>query len=157
MNGFVREHFDIFQQTQVMRGQLLDALTDADLQYQLPGHNPTLGGLFHESGAVQQAYIQSFRTHTFEKAKSGEITTQPNSVAELRIWLTGLDEEMNSMLTGFSDDELQQMIDRKFFVLPAIIHALVYKEAMLIFYAKAAVYFRAMEKPLPPQVELWIG
>lgn len=64
MNSFAKDHLPIFQAVQVLRTHLMDCLTNEDLRYQLPGDNPTLGGLCKEMGDIEYSYIQSLKTHT---------------------------------------------------------------------------------------------
>ena len=45
-----------------MRDHLLTVISDADLDYKMPGQNPTLGGLLVEMGDLQGVYTQSFET-----------------------------------------------------------------------------------------------
>jgi hypothetical protein len=61
MNSLVESEFPL-QETQRVRYDLLQALTDSDLIYKLPGDNPTLGELCREFGDVEHSYIQSFKT-----------------------------------------------------------------------------------------------
>ena len=60
--GISEGEFDILHQTQAIRGELMDMLSDADLAFKLPGANPTLGALCREMGQVEQSYIGWFKT-----------------------------------------------------------------------------------------------
>lgn len=53
MNSIVRRQFEVLHQTQALRDQLMDILSDADLRYKLPGSNPTLGEVCREIGEVE--------------------------------------------------------------------------------------------------------
>jgi len=51
-----------------MRDHLLTVVSDADLAYKLPGHNPTLGELVVEVGDIESVYTHSFETFTLDWA-----------------------------------------------------------------------------------------
>ena len=67
MNVFMKQHGEMYHETQVMREQLMDMLTDADLAFSPGGSNPTLGALCKEMGDVEHAYINSFKTMKHER------------------------------------------------------------------------------------------
>ena len=158
MNSFVKEQFPIFQAVQAIRDQLMEVLSDDDLRYKLPGGNPTLGELCREMGEVEYSYIQSFRNRTQDFTYRNTESSLASSVAKLNAWFSALDAELKAVLEGFSEEELDQMINRgDGFMLPIRIQPHIYKEALLIFYGKVSVYLRAMEKPLPGQWQEWIG
>lgn len=58
MNSLIESEFPLHE-TQRLRYDLLQTLTDSDLAYKLPGDNPTLGALCREIGEVEYSYIQS--------------------------------------------------------------------------------------------------
>jgi hypothetical protein len=49
-----------------MRDHLLTVVSDAGLDYQMPGQNPKLGGLLVEMGDLQGVYTHSFETFTLD-------------------------------------------------------------------------------------------
>ena len=57
MNSIVSELGHMLEQTQALRNQLMEILSDGDLGYSPGGENLTLGALCREMGEVQQAYI----------------------------------------------------------------------------------------------------
>lgn len=156
MNRFVEEHGSVYRETQVMREQLLDILTDADLAYTPGGANPTLGALCKEMGDVEYSYLQSFKTLKQDWSYRHPDAALATRVSSLRGWYQQLDHELQDLMEGFSDADLTTVIDRGF---PATfgtqLH--IYREALLIFYAKVAVYLKGMNKPLPEQWKWWIG
>ena len=157
MNIIVTNALDILHQTEAMRGQLLDMLTDADLAYKLPGDNAALGVLFRASGQVEQSYIDSFKTFKQSWDFPAVDPALETSVAKLRMWYQALDQELDAVLIALTDDEIQNhMIDRGF-PMSAGAQMHTYREALLIFYGKVTCYFRAMGKPLPDQVRGWVG
>jgi hypothetical protein len=157
MNSYVQQHFDVFRQTMALREQMLDLLMDDDLRYRLPGANPTLGELCRESGETEYAYIQSFKTlrHDFTYRNNNPELAQ--SVAALKDWLSALDADILATIEGLSEEELGRMIDRGGWSVPGGLQAHIYREAVLIFCAKASVYLKAMERTLPTQWLQWIG
>ncbi|NOK59866.1 MAG: hypothetical protein GFH27_549291n58 [Chloroflexi bacterium AL-W] len=158
MNSFAKDYMPIFQAVQSLRGQLMDCLTDEDLRYELPGNNPTLGVLCKEIGDIQSSYIQSLKTHTQNFTVHNETAGLAEGVTQLKTWFNELDNELHTLVTGFSEEDLGQMIDRGHaFVLPVVAQLHVYKEALLLFYGRASVYLKAIGKSPSQQWELWVG
>ena len=158
MNSFVEQHFEIFKMTQAMRDQLMGVLSDEDLAFSPGGENPTLGELCRESGEIDVTYTQSFKTFKMNFDYRNEEAGAASSVERLRTWLRKVQGNLNETLEGLSEADLGKMIDRGGgFVIPAAVQPHIYREALLIFYGKAAVYLKAMGKPLPQQWQEWIG
>lgn len=145
--------------SQDLRDQLMSMITDQDLAYKLPGANPSLGELCEEMGHIQQVYIQSLKTFKQDWEYRDAHTEAPNSVASLTAWYKKLDEELFDALGGFSEDDIHnKQIDRGRGFTPSLyVQFLIYHEALLIFYAKASVYLKALEKPYPDQWKVGIG
>ena len=141
-----------------LRDQLLELITDQDLAYKLPGDNPTLGGLCEEMGRTQQIYARSFRTLTMDWGAGGS-SPAPNSVAALAGWFAALDADLIAALSELSDDDLERkQVDRGHGFTPSLfVQFQIYREALLIFYAKASVYLKALEKPYDQQWRAWVG
>jgi hypothetical protein len=142
-----------------LRDQLLDMISDQDLTCKLPGHNPTLGELCVEMGHIQQAYIHSFRTFKHDWSYRDSEPEAAHSVASLKAWFQKLDAELLEVLGAFSEDDIHtQQIDRGGDDIVTIyVQVQIYREAILIFYAKASVYLKAMERPLNDQWKAWVG
>lgn len=140
------------------RDQLLDMINDDDLAYKLPGNNPTLGGLCEEMGYIQQAYTNSFKTFTMDWDYR-DSQPEASSVAGFRAWYEKLDAELLEALRHFSEEEIQtRQINRGYGFLPNIhVQFQIYREALLIFYAKASVYLKALEKELTDDWKIAIG
>lgn len=140
------------------RDQMLDLLTDDDLAYKLPGNNSTLGELCAEIGYMQQAYTQSFNTFTLDWSYRA---SQPDTitVAGFRAWYAKLDAEMVEALRQFSEDDVHtKQVDRgRGFLATLYVQFQIYREALLIFYGKASVYLKALEKELPAEWIFAIG
>ena len=134
-------------------------LTDGDLAYKLPGDNPTLGELCREMGEVEQCYIQSFRTlkHDWSyRAAEPELAT---SVARLEAWYRILDDEFETGVREFSEEELHhKQIDRGGGFRPSLfVQFQIYREALLIFFAKASVYLKALQRYVSDEWQIGIG
>ena len=156
MNSLVQEELP---GSQDLRDQLMGMISDQDLAYKLPGSNPTLGELCEEMGHIQQVYIRSLQTY---KQDWGYRDAQPdvaNSVASLTAWYKKLDAELFEALSEFSEEDIHnKQIDRGQGFTPSLyIQFLIYHEALLIFYAKASVYLKALDKPYPDQWKVGIG
>ena len=158
MNSLMKEHGPILEQTQALRYQLVEILTDEDLAYSPGGDNPTLGALCREMGEVQQSYVTSFQTFE-QEFRHREQPELERSVERLAAWFETLDRELKETLESLSEDDLQnRVIDRGGgFVIPPTIQYHIYREALLIFYAKASVYLKGLGKTLPEQWQAWIA
>ena len=159
MNSIMREQGQILEQTQALRNQLMEILTDEDLDYSPGGENLTLGALCREMGEVQQAYISSFQTFEQDFGYRVKDPELERSVDKLRSWFQALDQEMKATLESLSEDDIQnRVIDRGGgFVLPPIVQVHIYREALLIFYGKASIYLKALGKTRPEQWLSWIA
>ena len=112
MNSLVEGEFPLHE-TQRLRYDLLQTLTDSDLTYKLPGDNPTLGELCREFGDVEYSYIQSFKTFKHDWSHRTAEPQLATSVARLQAWYTTLDTEFETVVRGFSEDDLRNnQIDR---------------------------------------------
>jgi hypothetical protein len=145
--------------THNLRDQLLGIVTDQDLAYKLPRANPTLGELCEEMGYTQQIYIQSFKTFKQDWSYRTSPVAAPHSVASLTAWYKQLDADLVEALSGLSEDDVHnKQIDRGHGFTPSVyVQFLIYHEAVLIFYAKASAYLKALEKPYPDEWKIGIG
>lgn len=156
MNIFMQQHGAIYHETQVMREQLMNILSDADLAFTPGGSNPTLGELCKQMGEVQYAYIGSLKLLKHDWSYRNNEAGLAGSVDQLKAWFTKLDEQLKITMEGLSDDDLNKTVDRGWPISVAgQLH--VYREALLIFYSKVAVYLKAMNKTMPEQWQQWIG
>lgn len=110
-------------------------------------------------GYIQQVYIHSFKTfrQDWEYRASKPETT--NSVASLNGWYKKLDAELYKVLSELSEDDVHnKQIDRgQGFMASPYVQFQIYHEALLIFYAKASIYLKALEKQFTNQWKEWIG
>jgi uncharacterized damage-inducible protein DinB len=165
MNQRMAQHLDAtyFGEYQALRGELVDRLTNGDLEFRLGGASLTLGALCREMGEVEYAYIESFRSFRQDFAYRHPQDGVEHDVAALRAWYADLDRELMAALDALSDEDVSQRhITRgdpsadAFSLLPPQ-QLDVYREALLIFYGKVSIYLRAMGKPLPGHWPAWIA
>ncbi len=158
MNRLIQEEFPL-RQGQNLRYDLMDVLTDDDLAYKLPGDNPTLGELCREMGELEQMYIESFKTLKHDWSYRHPDPALGTQVERLKAWYTALDDEFEAVIRGFSDADLDsKLIDRGHDFTPSLfVQFQIYREAILMFYAKASVYLKALQKPVNAQWRSWIG
>jgi hypothetical protein len=149
--------FDILHETQHIREELMDAITDADLAYKLPGDNLTLGALCVDMGQVEHSYIGSFRTLKLDWTRVAVEPGIETSVAKLKAWYAKLDADLEDALSAYKDRDIQSLMVDRGWLIPFGGQFHVYREALLIFYGKASCYLRALGKPLPEQMRGWIG
>lgn len=158
MNSLIQEEFPLHE-TQRLRYDLLDALTDHDLSYKLPGDNPTLGELCREIGELEHSYIQSFRTFRQDWSFRNSDPEMVTRVDALRTWFRALDDEFEAVMRGFTDEDLHTVeIDRNRGFVPTVyVQFEIYREAIMMFYAKASVYLKALQKPMNDNWQIAIG
>lgn len=158
MNSLIESEFPLHD-TQRLRYELLDLLTDSDLAYKLPGDNPTLGELCREMGEIEHTYIQSFKTHKQDWSYRNDEPGLAASVERLRGWYTTLDDDFEIVVRGLSEDQLHNThVDRGHGFAPScFVQFQIYHEALLMFYAKASVYLKALQKPLSDEWRVAVG
>lgn len=158
MNSLMQQHGDLFRSTQELRRDMLSVLADEDLAYKLPGNNVTLGALCQEMGEFQQSYIDGFKHFKQDYQYRHADPSVATSVASLSAWYEALDRELNAVLEGLAEDDLQKTIDRGYGFAPSAAQNFhVYREALLIFYAKAHLFIKARNKSVPGKWRWWIG
>jgi len=158
MNSLIEQQYPILEQTLILRREMLESLTDEDLQFALP-NNMTLGTLCRQQGEVDYSYINAFKTFKQEWDYQHPDQTVETSVNSLRDWYTQLEADFKGVVGQLTEEQIQsQIINRGTgFDFPAGIVFHIYRESLLIFYAKASVYLRALDKPLSDQWMVWIG
>jgi uncharacterized damage-inducible protein DinB len=158
-NTFVQQESELLDLTLALRHQLLDILSDADLAYKLPNNAMTLGALCREMAEVEYMYIESFKTFKMDwgyKAPNG--AELESKLEVLRKTFAEQEQAFKAALTALSDETINtQTVDRGGFqpTIRAQFH--VFREALLIFYAKVSIYLRALGKEFPEQWKYWIG
>ena len=140
-----------------MRSQLMDTLSDADLAFYPGGQNMTLGALCREMGEIEHSYIQSLKTFEQDWSYHNTEAGLEGNVTRLKGWYQTLDEELKATVSAFSDEDLTKTVDRGGFPMPVELQLDVYLQALLIFFGKATIYLKAMNKPLPKEIQEYIG
>lgn len=157
MNSLIEQEFPLHE-SQWLRYDLLRMLTDAELSYKLPGDNVTLGELCREMGEIEHHYVQSFKTLKYEATYRNQEPGLTTSVERLTAWYRALDDEFESVVRGFSEDDLQKaQVDRGGFKPPIYVQFMIFHEAVLMFYAKASIYLKALRKPLNDEWRSGVG
>ncbi|HEX2911693.1 MAG TPA: hypothetical protein VH186_12860 [Chloroflexia bacterium] len=156
MNRYMQEQWPMVEGTQGMRIELLDSLSDSDLQFSPGGQNMTLGELCRESGEVDYSYIQSFKNYKQDWSYHNTEEGLASSVSRLKEWYQALDKEFKEVVSAMEDEDFKKTIDRDGFQMPVEYQFQAYIQALLIFFGKATIYLRAMNKPLPPKIKDWI-
>jgi len=140
-----------------MRKQMLDLLTDADLAFNPGGQNMTLGALCREFGEIEYAYIESLKEFRQDFLYRNTEAGLDGSVARLKAWYQALDDEMKAVLEAMSAEDAAKTIDRSGYKVSVPVQLDIYLQALLIFFGKATVFLKAMNKPLPKDVQDWIS
>jgi uncharacterized damage-inducible protein DinB len=157
MNRYMTEKWPWIEGTLQMRSQLLDILSDADLAFNPGGQNMTLGALCRQLGEVEHAYAQSLKTFQQDWSYHNEEAALEGSVARLKEWFQELDDELKAAADALSDEDLKKTIDRGGYAMPVDLQLDVYLQVLLIFFGKATIYLKAMNKALPQQIQEYIG
>ena len=157
MNRYMNEKWSWIEGSHGMRTQLLDMLNDTELAFSPGGQNMTLGALCREMGETEYSYIQSLKTFQQNWSYRNTEAGMDSSVARLQAWFQALDEEMKATVAALADENFQKMVKRNGFEMPVEMQLDVYLQALLIFFGKATIYFKAMNKALPQQVQEYIG
>lgn len=158
MNSLIESEFPL-RDTQNLRYELLTTLTDDDLTYRLPGDNPTLGELCREMGDLEHRYIESFTTRRHDWSGQHNEPDLTTSVERLTAWYTRMDDEFETVIRAFSEDDLHTThIDRGHgAVVSAFVQFHIFREAVLMFCAKASVYLKALRKPMSDHWRVAVG
>lgn len=158
MNSLIESEFPLHE-AQSLRYDLMSWLTDIDLAYKLPGDNPTLGELCREMGEIEHIYVQSYKTFQHDRSYRNPDPELATSVARLTAWYRMLDDEFEAVVRGFSEADLHnRQIERGYGFSPSLfVQFQIYHEALLMFYAKASVYLKALRKPVSEEWQIGVG
>lgn len=165
MNVTIRDHLaaTYFAEYQLLRRELTDVLRDEDLAFRPARSGASLGELCREIGDIEHAYIDAFRTFRQDFAWRNPEPDVERRVAALSTWYGDLDRELIAALEALTDDDVaNRRISRHdvdvedFAPLPSQELDL-YREALLIFYAKVSIYLKIMGRQLPGHWGPWIG
>lgn len=121
------------------------------------GGLPDVGELCREIGEVERGYIESFRTFRYDLGYRHD-TAVSGSVERLAAWYEELDRDLWEVLEGLEEADLARRVDRGGGFTPAAtVQFHIYREALLIFYAKADVYLKALGRRVAGDWQSWIG
>jgi hypothetical protein len=156
MNSFMQEQWPTFEVGHAMRTELLDSLSDADLAFNPGGLSMTLGALFREMGEIEYSYIESLKTFKQDFKYRNTEPGMDTSVAKLKAWYQQLDGDMKATLEAFSDDDFKKTIDRGF-TRSVDLQMQIYLQNYFIFFGKATIYLKVMNRPLSEKFQSWFG
>lgn len=159
MNSEIKKFWSHFEMYKTLRPQLLDLLSDADLAFSPGGDNMTLGELCVELGETEMNYIESFKSFKMGYSAKNDDLARCSDVSQLKAWYDTLHTELEAAVGAISDEDAQsRMIQRgENFAVPAHLQINILQEAYLIFYGKAMIYLKAMQKERPQQWADWIA
>jgi hypothetical protein len=150
-NSLMEQYGELLKDTQDFRPLLLSLLEDSDLAFALPG-NMTLGELCREMGETEVGYVKSFSTFKHEWGYKHADPAVTTSLAALQAWYDALDTDLQAALDALTEDDIATKRVRGDWASMEK-ELQLYREALLMFYAKAGIYLRALGKNLP---EIWI-
>lgn len=157
MNDQLQEKWSFIEGTHGMRSELLQILSDEDLVFNPGGQNKTFGALCREMSDIEYSYIQSLKTFKQDWSYHNADASLENSLTAIEAWYQSLDDEMKAVVSALSDEDVAKTIDRGGFSVPVGLQLDIYLQALLIFFGKATIYLKAMNKPLPESIRDWIG
>jgi len=157
MKRFIQERWPWLEEVRGMRLQLLDILSNADLAFSPGGQNITLGALLRKMGDLEHSYIQSLQTGVRDLSYHNTEAGLESDITRLKAWFQALDDEMLDTISAFSNEDLTKRVDRGGFHSTVEREVDHYGEAILIFFGKATIYLKAMNKPVPESIENTIG
>src|SRR6266581_8571932 len=157
MKRFIQERWPWLEEVRGMRLQLLDILSNADLAFSPGGQNITLGALLRKMGDIEHSYIQSLKTFKQDWSYHNTEAGLESDITRLKAWYQILDDEMQDTVSALSNEDLTRFVDRGGFNSTVERQVDHYGEALLIFFGKATIYLKAMNKPVPESIENTIG
>jgi hypothetical protein len=153
-------YFSLYQR---LRNQLMDELSDDDLEARLGGDSETLGALCREIGEIEHTYVESFRSFRQDFSYRNPDPMLEHSVQALKAWFDELDRDLMASLAALSNDDIERRkivrsdFEEAFFAPLPRVQLDIYREALLIFYGKVSVYMKAIGTPRSQQWRDWIG
>jgi hypothetical protein len=141
-----------------MRGQMIDLLTDSDLAFSPGGQTMKLGALCREFGEIEHAYLESFRHFKQDWSYHNTEAGLEGSISRIKTWYTTLDADMKATIAAIPEADAGKTVERVGGYNTTLETQLdIYLQALLIFFGKFTIYLRAMNKPLPKDIQDWIG
>jgi hypothetical protein len=152
----MERQFNILKLYIPIRGHILDALEDGDLDFEHEKLGP-LSDIFIQIGEWQAAYLAGFQTFTQDFSYRNDVPKRQNSVALLRAWYDGMDEEIEAAIEAMSAEDIENRgIERGGWQASVEWNLRIWQECLLISYTKATFYFKLMGKELPDSLVKWI-
>ncbi len=156
MNKTMERQFKLLKLYLPMRGHILDALKDEDLSFQ-PKNLPSFSDILIQIGEWQGGYLDGFRNFSQDFSYRNEDPERATSLAKLRSWYEGMDEEIEAAIEMMSDEDVENRgIDRGGWEASVEWNLRIWQECLVIFYTKALVSFKLMGKEVPESVAQWI-
>jgi hypothetical protein len=164
-NSIIETYLDqtYFSLYQRLRNQLMDELSDDDLEVRFGGDSETLGALCREIGEIEHTYVESFRSFRQDFSYRNPDPLLAHSVQALKAWFDELDRDLMASLAALSNDDIERRqivrsdFEEAFFAPLPRVQLDIYREALLIFYGKASVYMKAIGTPRSQEWRDWIG
>lgn len=150
MNKLIAQKSTLIDLTHNLRTEILNAISDADLDRTLGGTTLSLRALLLEQAGFQGAYTELFRTFALRFDQT--VPDESLRLEAIKAKFEALDAEMIAALEALSNEDLARSVDRGSHKIPLEITFFTYRESVFIFAAKASVYLRALGHALPPQV-----
>lgn len=158
MTQYFEQKWPWIEGTHGMRNDLLKTLSGADLAFNPGGQNMSLGALCRELGEIEYDYIQSLKVFKQDFDYRNPDVSLTTSVERLAAWYQSLDDEMKSIVAAFSEEDFKKNIERPGgYKAPVDVQLDIYLQALLIFFGKASIYLKAMNKPATPTMQDYIG
>jgi uncharacterized damage-inducible protein DinB len=157
MQRFIQERWPWLEEVRGMRSQLLDILSNVDLAFSPGGQNMTLGALLCRIGDLEHSYIESLKTGVRDWSYHNTEAGLESDITRLKAWFQALDDEMLDTISAFSKEDLTKRVDRGGFHSTVEREVDHYGEALLIFFGKATIYLKALNKSVPESIENTIG
>ena len=158
MSRYMDEKWSWIEGSNGMRTVLMELLRDEDLTFNPGGENMSLGALCREMGEIEYSYLQSLKTFQQDWSYRNTAAGLESSVDRLKAWYQTMDIDLKATLSAFSDQDFKRTIERSSgFVVPVEMQLEIYLQALLIFFGKATIYMKAMNKVLPPSFKEYIG
>ena len=157
-NRLIREKWAWIEGSNMLRTGLIGQLTDDDLKFNPGGQNTSLGTLLRDFGNVEYAYVESLKTFKTDFSYCDPNVNLTTSVTALTAWFYSMDNEMKVLVSAFSDEDLKKPIGRSGDnTMPVETQIEVYLQALFIFFGKAVIYLRGMDRALSPSMQEWIA
>jgi len=156
MHERMERQFSILKLYIPIRGHILDDLEDGDLDFEQDKLG-RLSDIFIQLGEWQAAYLAGFRTFTQDFSYRNDVPEREKSLALLRAWYDGMDEEIEAAIEAMSAEDIENRgIERGGWQASVEWNLRIWQECLLIFYTKATFYFKLMGKELPDSLVKWI-